>query len=483
MNRWLFAVIGIAIASSSFAQQKLGLEQCISTALQNNLQIKQGQLQVQNSQNVLEQSKFNRYPNLNFNASQGIQFGRNINPFTNQFVEQSVNFSQFQFSTGATIFSGYQIQNGIKQNNLTLQANQKDLEANRNTLIVNVATAYLNTLNGEEQLDNARRQAEATQLQLTRTEKLVKAGTLPEMSLYDLQAQLANDELTIVNSQNNVEVAKLTLKQLMNLPANEQLDIERINVANPSTAPYDATIDQVFNAALKYLPDMEAAQLRIEAARTGVEIARGSKMPTLSINGGLSSSFSSAAPKERFIGDGGESRVIDVPSQTRYVAFQSIKVPVIEQVTIPSGEVQRFNYFNQLDFNRNASLSVNLRMPIFNGYQVRYRVANAQIQQKNVELQQGIVRNSVRQNVEQAYYNMTNAAKRYQATSKQVQSLELAFKAADSRFNAGAINSLDYNIAKTNLDRARINLIQAKYDYLFRTKILDFYQNKPLTLE
>ena len=483
MKKWLLmAIFAATFATSAEAQQKLDLEQCIATALQNNLQIKQAQLQVQGNQNALEQSRFSRYPNLNFNASQGVQLGRNINPFTNQFVEQSVNFSQFQLSAGATIFSGYQIQNGIKQNSLNLQATQKDLESNRNNLIVNVATAYLNALNGEEQLDNARRQAETTQLQLTRTEKLVKAGTLPEMNLYDIQAQLANDELTIVNAQNNVEVSKLTLKQLMNLPANEQFDIERINVPTPSTAPYDATIDQVFNAALKYLPDMEAAQLRIEAARTGVEIARGAKLPVLSVNGGLSSSFSSAAPKERFIGNGGVGQLIDIPSQTRYVSFQNIRVPLIEQITIPSGDIKRFGYFDQLDFNRNASLSLNLRMPIFNGYQVRYRIANAQIQQKNAELQSGIVRNQVRQNVEQAYYNMTNAAKRYQATAKQVESLERAFRASESRFSAGAINSVDYNIAKTNLDRARINLIQAKYDYLFRTKILDFYQNKPFKL-
>ena len=483
MKRWLLIVALAATTACAQAQQKFDLEQCISTALQNNLQVKQGQLQVQNNQNILEQSKYNRYPNANFNGNQGIQLGRNINPFTNQFVEQSVNFSQFQLSTNATLFSGYQIQNGIKQNGINLQASQKDLEGSRNTLIVNVATAYLNALNGEEQLDNARRQVETSVLQLTRTEKLVKAGTLPQMNLYDIQAQVANDELTVVNAQNNLEVAKLTLKQLMNLPANEQFDIQRITVPNPSTAPYDATIDQVYNAALKYLPDMQAAQLRIESAKTGVEIAKGAKLPTLSVSGGLSSSYSSAAPKERFIGDGGTGRVIDVPSETRYVQYAGVKVPIVERVTIPSGDLQRFGYFNQIDFNRNASLSLNLRVPIFNAYQVRYRVANAQIQQKNVELQSQIVQNQVRQSVEQAYYNMTNAAKRYQATAKQVESLELAFKAADSRFNAGAINSLDYNIAKTNLDRARINLIQAKYDYLFRTKILDFYQNKPLTLE
>jgi outer membrane protein len=318
---------------------------------------------------------------------------------------------------------------------------------------------------------------------LDRTTKLVKAGSLAQTTLYDIQAQVANDELAVVNAQNSVEIAKLTLKQLMNLPANEQVDIVRIQLRDPSLNPYDATIDQVYNAAVKYLPDMEAAKLRIESAKTGIEIIKGAKMPTISLNGGLSSSYSSAAPSERFVGDGGALKTVDIPSQTRYVQYAGVQVPVIDRITIPSGSLQNFGYFSQLNFNRNANISIGLRMPIFNGYAVKYRIANAQIQQKNLEYQSQNIRNQIRQSVEQAYYTMLNAAKRFQATSNQVQSLELAFKAAESRFNAGAINSLDYNIAKTNLDRARGNLIQSKYDYIFRTKILDFYQNKPLTVE
>jgi outer membrane protein len=482
MKKWLL-LTGFALCFQAQAQQKYSLQQCISTALENNLQIKQGQLQIQVNQNNLDQSRYQRYPNLNFNGSQGIQSGRNIDPFTNQFVEKSVNFSQFGLNTGVTLFNGFQQKNTIKQNELNAIASQKDFESSKNTLSVNVANAYLTVLNNEEQLDNTRRQVAASLLQLERTTKLVKAGSLAQTTQYDIQAQVANDELAVVNAQNSVEIAKLTLKQLMNLPANEQVDIVRIQLQDPSLNPYDATIEQVYNAALKYLPDMEAAQLRIESAKTGVEIVKGTKMPTISLNGGLSSSYSSAAPSERFVGDGGNMTTIDVPSQTRYVQYAGIQVPVIERITVPSGSLQSFGYFSQLNFNRNTNVSIGLRMPIFNGYQVKYRTANAQIQQKNVEFQSQIIRNQIRQNVEQAYYTMLNAAKRFQATSNQVQSLELAFKAAESRFNAGAINSLDYNIAKTNLDRARGNLIQSKYDYVFRTKILDFYQNKPLTVE
>ncbi len=483
MKKWLLA-FALGVSTYAQAQQKYSLQQCIQIALENNLQLRQLMLQVQSNQNIFEQSKWQRYPSLNFSGSQGLQSGRNIDPFTNQFVEQTVNFSNFSLNTGVNLFNGYQQKNTIKQNQINLQATQKDVEANRNALIMNVASSFIAVLNNQEQLEFARRQSETTRLQLERTQKLVNAGSLPQVNLYDIRSQLANDELSIVNAQSNIELSKLTLKQFLNLPASEVFDIEAINVPAPSaTTPYDATLEQVYNAAIKYLPDLDAANLRIESAKTGVEIARGAKLPSVTLGGGLSSSFSSAAPKQRFVGDGGASKVVDVPSATRYVSYGGFSVPVIEKVTVPSGAIQDFGYLDQLNFNRNASLSLSVRMPIFNGYQVKYRIANAMIQQKNVEYQYQIIQNQIRQTVEQAYYNMINAAKRYDATSRQIESLELSFKAAEARFNAGAINATDYNIAKNNLDRSRANLIQAKYEFIFRSKILDFYQSKPLTLE
>lgn len=482
-KRLLAFALGLSAFVHVQAQQRYNLQQSITIALENNLQLRQLMLQVQTNQNVFEQSKWQRYPTLNFNGSQGLQSGRNIDPFTNQFVEQTVNFSNFSINTGVNLFNGYQQKNIIKQNQLNVQATQKDVESNRNALILNVASAYITLLNNQEQLEFARRQAETTRLQLDRTDRLVKAGSLSQINLYDIQSQLANDELSIVNAQNNIELAKLTLKQYLNLPASEAFEIEPITLPAPSSAPYNATLEQVYNAAIKYLPDLDAANLRIESAKTGIEIARGAKLPSITLGGGLSSSFSSAAPKQRFVGDGGASTVMEVPSATRYVSYGGFTVPVIERVTVPSGAIQDFGYFDQLNFNRNASLSLSLRMPIFNGYQVRYRIANAMIQQKNLEYQYQIIQNQIRQTVEQAYYSMVNAAKRYDATSRQIESLELSFKAAELRLNAGAINATEYNIAKSNLDRSRASLIQAKYEFLFRTKILDFYQSRSITLE
>ncbi len=482
MKKWVFTFLALS-SISALAQKKYNLQECVSTALQNNLQLKQGQLQVQTNQNGVELAKYQQYPNLNFTGGQGIQSGRNIDPFTNQFIEKAVSFNNFGLNTGVTIFNGFQLKNSIRQNQLNLSASEKELQATGNTISLNVANAYLSLLNNFEQLDNARRQVDATRLQLERTTKLVKAGTLPQTSQYDIEAQLANDELSVVNAQNAIEIGKLTIKQLMNLPASEDMDVLRVNLPDPSLSPYDATLEQVYNAAVKYLPDLDAAQTRVESAKTGIEIARGARLPQISLSGGINTNYSSAAPSQRFVGDGGDPKIVDIPSDTKYVQYAGVKVPVIEKIAIPSGAIQNFNYFNQVANNRNTSLNLSLRMPIFNGYQVKYRTANAQIQQKNAELQVQIIKNQIRQSVEQAYYNMLNGSKRYSAISNQVRSLELAFKAAESRLNAGAINTLDYNIAKTNLDRAKGNLIQAKYDFIFRTKILDFYQNRPLVLE
>ena len=470
-------------ATSPVSRQALTLEECVQIALQNNPQIKQAGLQVNANSNNLIQSKWQRWPTLGFNASQGFSFGRNIDPFTNQFVQQNISFNNYSINSSVTLYNGFQLQNNIKQNSLTLQASEKDLAATRNDIILNVALAYLQVISNQELIEAARQQGAATQLQLDRTQRLVDAGTLAESQLYDLRAQLANDELTLVNAQNSVESAKLSLKQLMNLKGDESIDVITINAPDPALRAYEATVNEVFNTALSNLPQMQAAELRVQSAAKAIEIAKAQGLPSLTFSAGISTAFSSAAPKQRFVADGTGFTTKQVISQTRFVQAGEYTFPVTEVVTVPNGTDKTFNYFDQLDFNRNSSLNFSLRVPIFTNFQTKYRVANARIQQQNLEYQADIVTQQIRQNVEQAYIDMSNSGKRYSATANQVRALEEAFRVAESRFGAGAINSAEYNIAKANLDRARFNLIQTKYDYVFRTKILDFYMNKPITVE
>lgn len=483
-----FLVAAFATFQPVFGQTKVqqppntySLEDCIRIALETNPQVKISELQVQTDGNLAAQSRWQRWPSLGFSAGQGFSSGRNIDPYTNVYVQQNVNSNNFQLGSSVVLFNGFQLRNSVIRNDINARVSQKDLEAARNDIMLNVALSYLQIISNEELIEVARRQVDASLLQVERTQKLVEAGTLAESNLLDLKAQLANDELTLVNNQNNLETSKLNLKQLMNMPGSEPINVVKVPVSDPTLQAYEATIQEIFDIAVGNLPQMKAANLRIESARKAVEIARGAGMPSLSLGAGISTAFSSAAPKQRFISDGTGSTTIDVPSATSYVTYGGVTLPIIQRVTTPNGSIQDFGYFNQLDGNRNSYLNFSLRIPIFSNFQVKYNVANAKIQQKGIEYQAQQVQLTIRKNVEQAYIDMTNSAKRYSATANQVRALTEAFRVAQVRFDVGAINSTEYNIAKANLDRANGNLVQSKYDYVFRTKILDFYMNKPLS--
>ncbi|WP_229214169.1 TolC family protein [Dyadobacter flavalbus] len=408
-------------------------------------------------------------------------FGRNIDPFTNQFVQQNISSNNYQLGGQVTLFSGFQIKNTIRRSDINLQASTKDLDAARNDIMLNVALSYLQVITNQELIEVAQRQVDASSLQVERTARLVEAGTLAESNLLDLRAQLANDELTLVNAENNLETAKLNLKQYMNMPGSEPINVVEIPVADPTLQAYDATIQQIYEAAVNNLPQMKAANLRIEAAKTNVDLAKGAGMPSLTLNGGVYTAFSSAAPKERFVSDGSGATMVEVTSSTDYIVYNNEQLPIVQKVSTPNGSLRYFGYFDQLNFNRNSAINLSLTIPIFTNFRVKYNVANAKIQQKTYEYQAQQVQLTIRKNVEQAYIDMNNAAKRYSATANQVRALTEAFRVSQAKFDVGAVNSVEYNIAKANLDRANGNLVQAKYDYVFRTKILDFYLGRPLS--
>jgi outer membrane protein len=458
--------------------QRYSLRQCIEIALQNNLQIKQGQLNVQNSELQLRQSKLNLLPTVNAFANQSFNSGYNINPVTNSFSTLSIRSNNYQLSGQATLFNGFALQNAIKQNDLFLQSTEMNLRATQNNVSILVVQNYLNVLTFQEQLDIARRQVETTRGQLDRTTKLVNAGTLAEAQLYDLRAQVANDELAIVNAQNSLDLAKLALLQAMNLPAGNNgvpapgtIEVERYQLDDPTLEPYSSAAQTVYETALQFMPDVKGAELRVRSDAVGVKVARAGLLPTLSVSGSLSTLYSNVGLQKQI-----ENGTTLVPLT---VVMNGVQTTIAVVNTAYRNE--KFTYGEQLKNNLNRGASLNLNIPIFGRLLARNRITTATIAQKTSEINADNIRLTLRQNIETAYTNMLAASNRYRATQVQVESLVKAFQAAESRFNAGALNSVDYNIAKNNLDKSRANLVQAKYDYVFRTKILDFYQNKPLS--
>ena len=453
--------------------QKWTLQACVEYAMQHNLQLKQSELTTQTNRNNLQQSKANMLPSLNGTASHSYNLGRSIDPFTNSVVQnQTVQSNSFGMGLNMNLFSGLQTQNMIERNKLTVKASELDIETNKNTISLQVVNAYTQILFTQELLSNAKVQLETTKLQVSRTEKLVNAGSLPQTNLLDLKSQLASDELNVVNNENQLEMAKLNLLQLLQKPATEAIEIVVPNLDAPQTA-LQRNAQQIYEAAEQLQPQIKAAELRVKSAERSIALAKGGYMPSLSLSAGIFTNYSSIA--KRFVADGS---LIEYPTGAYWRDANNNPIPVYQSTK--GGSIEKFAYFKQLDNNLRENLAFNLNIPIFSNLQNKTNVANAIIGKESARYSAETTKNSLRQTIEQAYLDAKLAAKRYATTQKQVDALKESFRATEQRFNVGVLNSVDYNLAKNNLNRAETDLIRTKYDYIFKVKVLDFYEGKPL---
>ena len=460
---------------ASGTEVKISLQEAVNIALKNNISVKQSENQVLLTGLQLNQSKFNRLPNASGNINETFSFGRTLNFFDNTLTDRNIISNQVSLGANVIIFNGYQLQNTIAQNDILLKATQLDLQAMKESISLQVVLAYLNIMNAEDQLSIAQTQTTITRLQIDRTDKLVKAGSLAQSNLFDLKAQLANEETNVINAQSTLDLAKLTLLQLLNDKNTTDVKVDRISVPTPSTNGYDASIAKIYEVAENSQPVVKAADLRIKGAEKGIEIAKAGFLPVISGSANFGANQSNAQ-KNYIFKEEPSTRNLGM------VNFQGQEFPLIvtSKNTVPI-ENGTTSYFTQIGNTLNYGFGVNASIPIFSKFANKTNVIRTKIQKDNANLNAQQARLTLRQNIEQAYTNLTNAAKRFDAITIQVSALEESFRAAESRFNAGAIDFVAYSLQKTNLDKARANLVQAKYDFIFRTKILDYYQNKPLT--
>ncbi len=448
MKRIKLFAIGAFVLSSigGFAQNQpqaqigdnvWSLQECIDYAIKNSIPVNQSLLQVTGNQASYNQALAGFLPTASAYGVYAINSGRTVDPSTNDFRTATFRNNYLGVDANLNLFSGLQQQNLLRQNKFLVKSSQESLQQAKNEAALNVSLAYLQVLNTYELVEVARSQVDLSKSQVGRTERLVQAGSLPQVDLLTLQGTLANDEVLLVNAQNNFDLAKISLMQQMNLPVQPDFQVERITVNDPGTEPYGQNVPEIYEIALKTQPGVQSADLLVKSRELGVAAARGGYYPSLSLGGSISSRYSSA--------NGGDA------------------------------------WRKQIDDNLGKETSLQLNIPILNGWQTRTRVATSVVQQKVAELEAQNVRLLLRQAIEQAYNNMLIASKRFVAYQTQVNALSNAMKAAEIRLNVGSANQVDYNLAKQNLSLAQSNLVQAKYDYLFRIKILDFYQNKPLT--
>lgn len=470
MKRIFITAIVIFLGVVMKAQDStLSLRQSVETAFSNNLEVKQNDLELQNASVNLKQSRANLLPSLFGNLNNGVNQGRSIDPFTNSYINQQLNYANFGLNTDVTVFSGGRLHNLVRQNALNHKAARMDLQQIKDQLTLNVILAYLQILNNEDQLIQAKQQAFITRNQAERLEILDKDGAIAPALLYDLKGQLANDELTIISTQNALNTAILNLSQLMNVPYNRNLKVEQIYA--DQFVEYESSPDEIYQLATKHLAIVKAADLRRQGAEKSVKVAKSYFYPTIGFGANLFTNYSSAARKDNLLS------TAQVTSGD-YIEISGNKVPVY--TTQRTYNSERINYFSQFNNNYSTSISIGLYVPIFNAFRAKYQVALARIALKNSEYQAETTNIQLKQSIEQAHFTMNAAYERYLALVQQVENFTRSFGAAEVRFNAGVITQVDYLIAKNNVDRANTNLIIAKYDYLVRTKVLDYYKGKTL---
>ena len=437
----LITVIFFAIITTQ-AQETWDLQKCIDYALGNNIQIKQQDLSTGYYDNELKQAKNNRLPSLSGSISNNFSFGRTLQ-YDNTYANYNSNQTGGSLSANITLLNGLILKNSVDMAEYDMNASLQDLQKAKDDVTLNVAAAYLQILFSEELVQVATDQLEVTKLQIERTQKLVNAGSLAKGSLLEIEAQYAQEELNLVNEENSLQLAYLNLYQFLELPASEQFNVEQPIIPVLSANETMLNSMDVFKKAVQTRPEVKSAELKLESYKKQVNIAKGSLYPSLSFGADYYNSYNN-----------------------KYSDALGNSIPFSDQIIN----------------NERYGAGLNLSIPIFSKGQVRTQIRNASLQVTTQELEVQSTKNLLRKEIEQAYTNALASLKRYMASDKAVESMQEAFRYTEEKYNVGMVNSLDYNQAKNNLTSAKSDLAQAKYEYIFRTKILDFYNGTAIEL-
>ncbi len=467
---FLFLLPGLSATAQEPAEQ-WDLNKCIDYALENNLDIQQAMLGQQSSEQGVKQSIGQFFPSLNASAYYGFNFGQRIDPFTNEFAKSSVQTGNINIGTNWTLFSGLQIINTLKKAQYDLQASQYNYEYVRYMTSLAVTTAYLQILFNLENVKVAEEQLNATKLQVERTRKLVDAGSTARGNLLDIEAQYAREELTLVDAQNALVLAYLDMKQLLRLPGDYKMEIIVPDEVDEESLKLPQNLNTVIQTAFDNYPSIKRNEYNLLSAEKDVNIAQASFYPTLSLNGTLGSGYSQ-----------NQKDIVEYKlSGVQEIGFvQSSGDLVVKPTYTAVTTTQPLD--KQLSNNFNQSFGFSLSIPIFNKMNVRANVNRAKIGVEQARTSLDKEKQTVRQNIEKAYADALAAFKRYKSTEKSLDALREAYDYANKRYEVGMLNAVDFNLAKNSYTRAQSDLIKAKYEYVFRMKILDFYQGIPLKL-
>ena len=455
-------------AQKATSEDSLNLEACIQYAWANALSLRSAQLNRRQAEVQLEGSRANLFPSLNANASHGYNFGRTIDPFSNEFTTTQIRTNNLSLNSNWTLFNGFSIQRSVQQRAFEVKASQKEVEAARNDAALQVASAYLEVVRFREQVKRFESQLENTRERLAQVRLFVEEGVRNRSELLEVRAQQAQDKLQLTNAQNQLELSRLRLKQAMNYPGNQAL---RLASVAPDSVRYEEVedLESIVASNLDRLPQLAAARLRENAASSGLAAAKGQRYPSVSLSSSINTGFST-------------QRRVQVGAQetetTDTVTFNGQEVPLTFTNQRPVFETPGFG--NQLENNLGQSVRLSLNIPIFNNYRTRTNVRQAMVQQDRAALNAAQTAQQVRNDIYNAYTQRKAAYRQYRSAKKSLQAQRLLLDQVQLRREEDLASYYDFVQVRNNYNIALTQLLEAKYNFIFRQKVFEFYQGKPL---
>jgi outer membrane protein len=470
MKHFIFSIFLLSFFNSR-SQSAWDLQTCIKYAVNHNINLKQSALNNEINKNNTDQSKGAVLPSLNAGASHVYNFGQTIDRFTNTFANTQVLSQNFYLSSNVVLWSGLSQYNNIKSNEYNYLSGVEQLKQQQNDLSLSIANAYIGVIFSEELLKISQNQYSVTAEQMERTSSLVNAGSLAKSVEYDIKAQLANEILNVTTAENNYHISLLTLKQLMNLDSVTNFNIERPTLNLQEAQLLENNVQYIYESSLKTQPSIKSSEYSILSAERFLRAAKGRISPTLSFNASMGTGTSGLAKDIIGARLTGNSSLIGFTD-----GGQSVFAPEYEYIT------REKSFSNQFKDNINKSLGFTLNIPLYNGLQTHTAIKNAKLNALNARFSKELTEQTLFKNIAQAHANAKAALNKYSASKLSVEAAEESFKYAQQKFNAGVISAMDFSTSKNRLFAAESNLLQAKYDYVFKLKVLDYYQGKPLEL-
>jgi outer membrane protein len=483
MKYFFSALIFCGGSLSVYAQTTLNLEQCVNYAFDHNLSHKQAQLTQKSSEIDVYRANNALLPTVNGQFQPSLNLGRSVDPTSNTFATQTIFSNAFSVSGAYTLYAGGQIKNNILQTNIVQRAAQADVANVKNTLALTIAQVYLQTLLAEDNSKTAQERLAQNQRQLANIQKFIDAGALPTGSRLDLEAQQASTEQQILQAQNAVEIAYLTLKMQMNYSENTDFKIEHTAINVPTENTLDAlTPKSVYTIAENKQPQVIAADLRTKAAEVSIAMAKGLALPTVQAFTSVRTNYSNIAKRVKE----GEydlrtSNLGEISVDLRNTPLNAvISGPAAVKQPVPIFENNP--YFNQIGENFSGAIGFSVNVPIYQANSTKVAVQSAKLAVERSKLAAEQTRQQLNNDITRALTDARTAQKMLTASEKALKALQASANNIEKRFAAGASTSFELTTSRSLVDNQQILVNNAKYDFIFKLKVLDFYQGVPIKL-